>query len=318
MNKEIIPVYIFSGFLGSGKTTLLNNLINDAKSKGLKPAVILNEVGDVNVEGALVGTDTPLAEILGGCICCSLKGDISTELVQLVQQHRPDVIWIESTGIAMPLELIDGVTEASLYERVALASIVTVVDCRHLLDRVRIGTGKTFRLMKEQIAAADLIVLNKADLVQTLELDELRSYIDIWNPYASSKITVKAQLDMECLVQGQGSNSKRISEHDHKAHHDHDHKAHHEHDHVHSVTYFLNRSIDSQAFELFLKRLPEGIYRAKGIVTFSDTASQFLFQYAYRESDFMRISPQGKVQEVAIFIGENFSKQQLLEQLDQL
>jgi G3E family GTPase len=85
MNDKVIPVYVLTGFLGSGKTTLLNRILEEAKSKNLKPAILLNEVGDVNVEGEMVGSDIPMAEVLGGCICCTSRGDLGLELVQLAQ-----------------------------------------------------------------------------------------------------------------------------------------------------------------------------------------------------------------------------------------
>lgn len=325
---RIVPVHLLTGFLGSGKTTLLNRLAQDARARGLKLAVMLNEVGDVNVEAELLGGDVPMAELLGGCICCQLRGDVAMELVRLVQQHRPDVVWIESTGVAQPLDIMDGVAEASLYERVALQGVVTVVDARHLLDRVRIGAGRTLKLMAEQIRAAGTLVLNKADLVGPAELAELKETLADWNANAPVLETVRAALDVSRLYDGDGLNrpSARAAsacgehcEHDHDhTHHDHDHDQGHAHDHVNALTYYLTGPLDSRAFEAFLARLPEGVYRAKGIVAFSDTTGQFLFQYAYRESDFMRVTPQKPVHDVLVFIGEGFSETELTAELDKL
>lgn len=334
---RIVPVHLLTGFLGSGKTTLLNRLAEDARARGLKLAVLLNEVGDVNVEAELLGGDVPMAELLGGCICCQLRGDVAMELVRLVQQHQPDVVWIESTGVAQPLDIMDGVAEASLYERVALQGVVTVVDARHLLDRVRVGAGRTLRLMAEQIRAASALVLNKADLVGPAELAELRETLADWNANAPVHETVRAALDVSLLYGGDGLNRPGARaaaacgehcEHDHDrrrddgdhardhAHHDHRHGS--AHDHVNALTYYLPGPLDSRDFEAFLARLPEGVYRAKGIVAFSDTTGQFLFQYAYRESDFMRVTPQKPVHDVLVFIGEGFSESELTAELDKL
>jgi G3E family GTPase len=339
LNNKIIPIYILTGFLGSGKTTLLNRLLEDTKSQGLKPAILMNEIGDVNVEGQLVEPDIPLAELLGGCICCTIRGDLGVELMNLAQEHQPDVIWIESTGIAQPLEIIDGVTEASLYAKLELKSVITVVDGRHLLDRLRIGSGKTFKLMKEQIRAANLLVLNKIDLVPEEELGELQHALKDWNPYAQLVMTTNSELDPAILYASHNNvhTDNGNPEHDHascndpthdhqhahcndKAHshnHDHQHPAA-LHDHVNAVTYFFKGNVDSVAFEAFLKGLPNEIYRAKGIVAFQDTASLFLFQYAYREIDFLRITPQKTVNNVAVFIGEGFSRDELIAKLEQL
>jgi G3E family GTPase len=331
MNIKVIPVYILTGFLGSGKTTLLNRILEEAKEKGLKPAILLNEVGDVNVEGQLIANDIPMSEVLGGCICCTSRGDLGLELVQLAQEHQPDVIWIESTGVAQPLEIMDGVTEASLYAKLELKNVVTVVDSRHLLDRLRIGTGKTFKLMKEQIRAANILVLNKIDLVREEDLSELQEALTDWNPYARIVMTIKSELDPIILYaehvqfenndhQDKGHVHNEQCGHDHEHEHGQEHHHNHSssHDHVNVVTYYFKGNVDSVVFETFLKQLPEEIYRAKGIVSFQDTASLFLFQYAYREIDFLRITPQKSVNNVAVFIGEGFSQSDLVARLEQL
>lgn len=335
MNDSIIPVYVLTGFLGSGKTTILNRVLDHAKTNGIKPAILLNEVGDVNIEGELIEKDIPMSELLGGCICCTSRGDLGLELVQLAQEHKPEVIWIESTGVAQPLEIMDGVTEASLYAKLELKNVVTVVDSRHLLDRMRIGSGKTFKLMQEQIRAANILVLNKVDLVQTEDLTELHEALSAWNPAAKVIVTTRGEFDPAALyaekalpshaqIHPPAAESEPIHVHDEHCKHDHDHHHHHHsivsefHDHVNVVTYYFQTAIDSVAFETFLKQLPESIYRAKGIVTFRDTANLFLFQYAYKEVDFLRITPQKSVNNVAVFIGEGFSQAELLAQLGKL
>jgi G3E family GTPase len=307
-------VYVLTGFLGSGKTTLLNRILEDAKSKNRLPAILMNEVGDANVEGVLIDNDIPMSEMLGGCICCTSRGDLGLELVQLAQTHRPDVIWIESTGVAQPLEIMDGVTEASLYARLELKNVITVVDGRLLLDKMRIGSGKTFKLMKEQIRVANVIVLNKIDLIPESDLPELQDALAAWNSYARIVTTSRGELDPEILYSEYGQNrshSPREREH----HHDHDHSAH---EHVNVLTYFFKGAVNSERFEQLLRSLPEEVYRAKGIVAFEDTASLFLFQYAYRELDFLRITPQKQVNNVAVFIGEDFSRTELTDRLEEL
>ena len=101
INEErTIPVYLLSGFLGSGKTTLLNHLIDYYKALNVKTAVVMNELGDVNLDGQFIDDDVPMAEMLSGCICCTIRGDLSLELKQLIDEHNPDVVLIESTGAA--------------------------------------------------------------------------------------------------------------------------------------------------------------------------------------------------------------------------
>ncbi len=330
---RIIPVYVLTGFLGSGKTTLLNRLLDEARDSGRKVAVLLNEVGDANVEGSLLGNDVPMAEMLGGCICCTIRADLGMELTKLAREHRPDAIWIETTGIARPLEIMDSVTEASLYEKLELRGVVAVADARHLLDRVRIGAGKTYKLMREQISAASFVLLNKADLVGAAEMSELQALIAHWNPKARLVSTVRAQLEPETIYASDrgffpaGTDTVEPCppgcghRHDPQPHshpHAHGSNGNSAHDHVNAMTYYLPGPVDSRAFEEWVGRLPETVYRGKGIVTFRDTESRFLFQYAYRESDFLKITPQGTVHDVLVLIGEHFPREDLLKQLEQL
>jgi len=322
-NSELIPVYVLTGFLGSGKTTLLNRILDEARATDRKAAVLLNEVGEANVEGDRIGNDVPMTEMLGGCICCSIRADLGLELTKLVREHRPDAIWIESTGIARPLEIMEAVTEASLYEKVVLKSVVAVADARHLLDRTRVGSGKTLKLMKEQISVADLVLLNKADLVAGSELEELKELLSDWNPGARLVTTVKADIEMDAIYgrsrsSGQDDALERGRGHAHRHDHHHEHDHDRLHAHVNALTYYLPGPVDSREFEELVGGLPENVYRGKGIVTFRDTASRFLFQYAYRESDYVRITPQKTVHDVVVFIGEGFSRDELTKRLELL
>lgn len=130
IKEQSIPVYILSGFLGSGKTTLLVQLIEHWQQQGLRPAVVMNELGEVNLDGQIVDSTVPMTEMLGGCICCTVRGDLGLQLADLVQEESPDVIIIEATGAANPMEILDAVTETSLYMRLELKSLITVVDAK--------------------------------------------------------------------------------------------------------------------------------------------------------------------------------------------
>lgn len=326
MAPKRVTVYVLSGFLGSGKTTLLTKAIDHFTEAGRKPAVIMNEIGEVNLDGQLIANEVPMSELLGGCICCSSRGDLATALKELVTEEQPDLIFIESTGIANPMEIIDEVTDASLILPVELKAVITVVDAPQLLELNRTSRGKTYRLMQEQIRCANLLLLNKTDLLQEAALQEVDTLVREWNQYASVHYTVFSQIDMRLIEvleeeQEQGQTQQAIgyqndANHHHESndtlhhHHDqtHEKQHHHSHSHVMAYTHFFERAVDSNAFEEFVSKLPQEVYRAKGILSFSDTSSRFLFQYAYREMDFVKITPKGEVPDVAVFIGENFSK----------
>ncbi|KWX77700.1 cobalamin biosynthesis protein [Paenibacillus riograndensis] len=324
--EQAMPVYILSGFLGSGKTTLLQRLLDHWKAQGLRPAVVMNELGEVNLDGLLVEQSVPMAEMLGGCICCSIRGDLSTELATLIKKESPDVVVIEATGAANPLEIVDAVTEISLYQLVELKGLITVVDAVHLIGLYRSQQGSTYRLMQEQIRCASVLILNKTDRVTPQEADEITGLLRKWNAYAEILPAVRCALEPEALLEGMGGihAEARFQEDDEmQAAHVGDSSeagaaVHGSHDHVMAYTHYFKRPVNSEEFEQFVKELPRDVYRAKGIVTFSDTSSRFLFQYAYREADFMKITPQGDVPDVAVFIGEHFSSSELRTRLLQL
>lgn len=321
------PVYLLSGFLGSGKTTLLANMISEWKRRGMKPAVIMNELGEVNLDGELIDREVPMAEMLGGCICCSIRGDLGVEIGALIAEHRPDCLVIESTGAANPMETLDGVTDASMYKAIELRSVITVVDGPELLARSKSGIGRTFKLMKEQIRCGTLLLLNKCDKLEPEQLVEAQQLLREWNAHAEILTAVRCELDDWSWLDAAGPVPE--AERDvfaegsepYKHGHGHEHGDHgHSHGHVMAATCYLDKPVNSVAFEKLLRSLPDNIYRAKGIVSFSDMSagSRYLFQYAYRESDFIRIEPQGKVHDVAVFIGEHFSKDWLDERVARL
>ena len=368
MDKRMttVPVHLISGFLGSGKTTLLRRLLDDVQEAGLRPAVVMNELGDVNLDGQLVSESVPMSEMLSGCICCTIRGDLSMEIKALVDEHQPDVIFIEATGAAHPLEIIDGVTEASLFVPIELQTLITVADGPELLRLGRRGGGQTFKLMQEQIRCASRLLLNKIDKLAPEEIVEVEQLVRGWNKVAPLIATRNCVVDTALLLQqgarlaeamaGGGADEAAAESCGHRGpcdcdahghdrpvardtdevqqdqqegrqvldsdgeteqpredgHHTHAHAhAHHAHSHVMVLTHTFEGPIDSEAFEALLRELPEEVYRAKGIVTFRDTPSRYMFQYAFRESDFLPIRPQGEVRDVAVFIGEHFSSDRL-------
>ncbi|REK71523.1 CobW family GTP-binding protein [Paenibacillus paeoniae] len=311
------PIYLLSGFLGSGKTTFLSNLLSHLKQEGKRPAVIMNELGDINLDGELLDRDVPMAEMLGGCICCSIRGDLGVEIASLIQQHHPDAIIIESTGAANPMETLDGVTDAAMYTSLELRSVITVVDGPELLERRKLGKGRTYKLMVEQIRCATLLLLNKTDKLEPEQLVEAQQLLRELNAHAVIVPTVRGGIvDWEWLSETAVSKATDAHEHEQGGHEEH----HHSHGHVMAYTHYFDGPVQSDAFEALLQQLPDSIYRAKGVVSFSDTSSgsRYLFQYAYKESDFIRIEPQGKVNDVAVFIGEHFSKEELLQMIEEV
>ncbi|MGN7382428.1 CobW family GTP-binding protein [Paenibacillus sp. SAFN-117] len=327
-----VPVIILSGFLGSGKTTLLTKILEYYAKGRLRPAVIMNEVGDVNLDGQLVDENIPMREMLSGCICCTIRGDLGMEIRNLVMESSPDLILIEATGVANPLEIFEAVTEAALLVPIDIRTMISVVDAGHFLEWRRKGTGKTYHLIEDQIRCASLLLLNKADLVSAAERDESKRLMAEINPKASIHPTVHCEISEEALNQVLLENNRLCFEEaqqkdpcSHSAHH-HDNEGHCEHhggydhnhsyDHVMVYTHYFDRPLDSTRFEQIISELPDNVYRAKGIFTEAETGERKMFQYAYRQLDIFHIKPQGSVQDVAVFLGEQFPKLELKRKLE--
>ncbi|MEK3868527.1 MULTISPECIES: CobW family GTP-binding protein [unclassified Paenibacillus] len=349
---KIVPILILSGFLGSGKTTLLTRMLDDCLKKGIKPAVIMNEVGDVNLDGQLVDGAVPMSEMLSGCICCTIRGDLAMETRRLIHEASPDLILIEATGVANPIEILDAITEAALLTPIEIRAMITVVDAAHVLHRSRGGKGKTYRLMTDQIRCASMLVLNKSDLAGTEELEEIRKIMTELNPFAP--IVTAAYCDMDEAVWlrllaekaedgaidrllavreerpggGNPDDHRHEHEHDHEREQEHEHEHehghshghsghHHSYDHVMVCSHYFPEPIDGGQLERVMRELPKGVYRAKGIFTSKETGERVMFQFAYGQLELISIRPQGQVQDVAVFIGEHFSKQVLLRKLEE-
>lgn len=332
-----VPILILSGFLGSGKTTFLTRTLKECVRRGIKPAIIMNEVGEINLDGQLVDESVPMREMLSGCICCTIRGDLSIELTNLIDSEKPELIIIEATGVANPIEILDTITETAMIAPIEIRANTTVIDAGDFLRRSEEAKGKTYRLMKDQIRCASVLIVNKTDLVSAEELKELKKMLYSINSVAPMIETVECNLDQDdwgLFLEKGGFNEGtsqllKLTEfesvqtkHEHACEHKHEHEHNHEHCHNHHTeahphsydhlvvhTHYFTNSLNPTKFEQLFTLIPDSVYRAKGIFTDANSGQKVLFQYAFRQLELTPIQPQGEVQDVAVIIGEHFPKE---------
>ena len=241
-----IPVTVLTGYLGAGKTTLLNRILSEPHGK--KYAVIVNEFGEIGIDNELVvDADEEIFEMNNGCICCTVRGDLIRIMEGLMKRRgKFDAIIVETTGLADPAPVAQTFfVDEDVQKKSRLDAVVTVADAKWLAARLKDAPEA-----KSQIAFADVIVLNKTDLVSAEELAEVEARIRGINPYAKLHKTQRCAVPLDAVLgrnafdldrilelepafldKGEPGHDGHDHEHDH-GHHDHDRgHDHHEHDH---------------------------------------------------------------------------------------
>ncbi|OKP89053.1 GTP-binding protein [Paenibacillus sp. P32E] len=200
-----IPVIILSGFLGSGKTTLLLTLLKASKARGLNPGVVMNELGKKDVDGYILQEHggTIVEKLLDGCVCCSRKEELPKTL-GLLLSRRPDVIFIELTGVADPEEIAKSLLEPSLSERLKLHYSITVLDAENVLEYgSRFSADKQLvRTLRRQLSSADLIIVNRSDLVEPETLWRIEKMASRHNAESEIVFTHYSEINLTPLLAG--------------------------------------------------------------------------------------------------------------------
>lgn len=200
-----IPVIILSGFLGSGKTTLLLSLLKESQRRGLNPGVIMNELGAKDVDGYILqeSTGTSVEKLLDGCICCSRKEELPRSLTALLMR-RPDIIYIELTGVADPDEIAKSLLAPALADRLQLHHAITLLDAENALEySSRFSSDKQLvRTLRKQITTADLIIVNKSDLVEPETLWKIEKMVCKQNSESEIVFTHYSQINLAPLLTG--------------------------------------------------------------------------------------------------------------------
>jgi G3E family GTPase len=346
-----IPVTVLTGYLGAGKTTLMNRILSEPHGK--KYAVIVNEFGEAGIDGDLiVGADEEIFEMNNGCICCTVRGDLIRVIGGLMKRARNfDGILIETTGLADPGPVAQTFfADADIAAKSKLDSIVTVVDARHLPQRL-----KDSKEAGEQIAFADIIILNKTDLVSADERRKVEGMIRSINRFAKIVAAERCKVPLDQVLGLSGFDLNEILKHEpdflaakDEHHHDHDH--HHEHgpdcapdcghdhhdhehhghnhdhdDHIHnsgitSVSLIADKPIDVEKFETWMGELratkgPD-LLRYKGILDIAGSGQRLAIQGVHMMMEGSNLAPWkagAPRQSRLVFIGRELDEKALRE-----
>lgn len=314
---------VVTGFLGSGKTSFLQNFIEYQVQRNRFVAVIQNEIGETGIDAKLLDEEYAVTEMDEGCVCCTLAGNLKIAINRIQADFSPDFIVLETTGVANPFNLLDELDELS--EVIKFDSVTTVVDGRNIAESLA-----QYSIAEAQVKSADIILLNKVDLLSEEEREKAEHLLRELNPSAPVIPTRKGDINPALLydpdMDGTGvfsrNNSRGDDGHDHHHHsheddwYDHGDNEHHgHHTHIHdelaSVKIDLPEQLDRERFLGILATLPGGIFRIKGIVRFNDNDRPLLLQYVAGRYELSEYGNAGFDESFLIVIGKHPDREAL-------
>jgi G3E family GTPase len=258
------PITLVTGPLGSGKTTLLRHIL---MTRPARIAIVMNEFGEIAIDAKVIkGKNVRIAELGGGCVCCSLLGEFEAAVNEIITRVAPEIIVVETTGLAEPEALVFNIQEA--LPQCRLDGVVSVIDADMLVRFPELGHSTRL-----QIEGADILLLNKIDLIKPEQIQPLEAKLREVNPAAAIVRSERCRIDPELLfgigrgeavaAPGPGSPIPTTT---------HKHRPEFE-----SFTFTSDKVFSHDCFERFANGLPKSVYRAKGFVRFEDSPQLFNF-----------------------------------------
>ena len=321
-----LRINLLFGFLGSGKTTLVRRILGERAGER-KMAVIVNEFGDVGVDGEVIaGSNVNLVELTSGCLCCTLRGSLMSAVEELREKAAVEQIVVEATGVASPGDMLEDLNDSKIAHELAVGPLVTVVDAPKF-TRLRQMLGEFY---EEQVENADALVLNKIDLATPGELDEAKAAVREINPDAVLLFAEQGDTDLALLLDGPESEllaqmkaeaEGRPHHHGHDDGHGHDHEDddrhdhhgdghdhdHHGHAHAAAESFVMDASGDfsREGLAAAFASMPANVWRSKGFLTVDREPSLLQFTMGQLEID----GAPARERPYLVVIGEDLDRQ---------
>lgn len=293
-----MEVIVVSGFLGAGKTTFILEYAKEQGERGKKIAILVNEFGDLSIDGDVIRRGgLEVIELPSGCICCSLRASLPETIDTIYEQFKPDVLLIEPSGIATPENVISGVKNSRHAEKYRIMPLICIVDASSFNELID-DFGRFYR---EQIETADVILINKVDIVKDEEVDKIESQIKKINPYAMILRTVYSKIAAEDWVEHKRAEKKEVDVSE---------------IFLDYISLIPKRKFSREKLEKVLEEIAEGKYgkviRAKGFVECDGIC---IFQLSGKNYEIAKLDSkeEEEAELKAVFIGKEMLAEKLRE-----